>query len=86
MAGSPNDIGVLEENKQQIEILDIYGQEKSSPRAPMREAAIDKEVDSLGEHEVFGRVPITSVPKGEKVIGSRYVFTQKANGNLKLAW
>ena len=45
--------------------------------------ANDKEIKSLREHEVYDLVPITGVPKGKKIIGSRFVFKQKADNRFK---
>ena len=40
-------------------------------------------MDSLKQHDVYKLVNISSVPKEEKIIGSRFVFKQKANGRFK---
>ena len=40
-------------------------------------------MDSLKQHDVYKLVNISSVPKGEKNIGSRLVFKQKADGRFK---
>ena len=41
-------------------------------------------MDSLKQHDVYKLVNISSVPKGEKIIGSRFVFKQKADGRFKV--
>ena len=38
---------------------------------------------SLKEYDVYELVPINQVSKGQKIIGSRFVFKQKADGRLK---
>ena len=40
-------------------------------------------MDSLKQHDVYKVVNISSVPKGEKIIGSCFVFKQKADGRFK---
>ena len=40
-------------------------------------------MDSLKQHDVDKLVNVSSVPKGEKIIGSRFVFKQKADGRFK---
>ena len=40
-------------------------------------------MDSLKQHDVYKLVNISSVPKGEKIIGSRFVFKQKTDGRFK---
>lgn len=83
IAGSPTTSGTAGEGDHRIKIPDTYGEAKSSPQAQFWEAAINKEMNSLKEHDVFDLVPITNIPKGEKAIGSRYVFKQKADNTFK---
>ena len=40
-------------------------------------------MDSLKQHDIYKLVNISSVPKGEEIIGSRFVFKQKADGRFK---
>ena len=40
-------------------------------------------MDSLKQHDVYKLVNISSIPKGEKIIGSRFVFKQRADGRFK---
>ena len=40
-------------------------------------------MDSLKQHDVYKLVNISSVPKGENIIGSSFVFKQKADGRFK---
>ena len=37
---------------------------------------------SLTEHEVYDLIPITSAPQGQMIIGSTFVFKQKADGRF----
>ena len=54
-----------------------------SPQWKDWQGAIQKEMDSLTQHDVYKLVSISSVPKGEKIIGSRFVVKQKADGGFK---
>ncbi|KAI0994843.1 hypothetical protein K3495_g13339 [Podosphaera aphanis] len=45
------------------------------------QAAIDEELESLRIKEVFK--PITHVPHGRRIVGSRWVFTIKSDGRFK---
>ena len=45
--------------------------------------ASDKEIASLEKHGVYELVPITSVPNGRKVVGTRWVYKIKADGVYK---
>ena len=81
--GSPATTGFLEENNQAINIPSSYKAAINSPQAEQWQDAIGKEMESLRKHEVYKLVPITSVPKEEKILGSRFVFKQKADGRFK---
>ena len=39
-------------------------------------------MDSLRKHNVYKMVKMSSVPKEEKIIGSRFVFKQKVDGRF----
>lgn len=80
---NPTASGLAGEDGDRIKIPDTYAKAKASPQASLRGAATDKEMNSLDEHEVFDLVPATTISRGEKAIGSRYVFKQKANGAYK---
>ena len=45
--------------------------------------ASDKEIASLERHGVFNLVPITSVPAGHKVVGTRWVLKIKVDNTYK---
>ena len=40
-------------------------------------------MNSLAGHAVYDLVPITSVPKGQKIIKSGFVFKQNTDGRFK---
>ena len=46
-------------------------------------AASDKEVASLKKNKVYSLLPVTSVPAGHKIIGSRWVYKVKADNSHK---
>ena len=54
-----------------------------SPQWKDWQGAIQKEMDALKYQDVYKLVNISSVPKGEKIIVSRFVFKQKADGRFK---
>ena len=47
------------------------------PQAALWKVASDKEIASLEKHGVYDLVPITSVPNGRKVLGTRWVYKLK---------
>ncbi|CAM9765973.1 unnamed protein product, partial [Ascophyllum nodosum] len=49
------------------------------PQAARWKTASDKEITSLEERGVFNLVPITSVPAGHKVVGTKWVWKIKAD-------
>ena len=53
------------------------------PQAARWKTASDKEIASLEKHGVFDLVPITSVPAGHKVVGTRWVFKMKTDSTYK---
>ncbi len=82
--GSPDYTGFSgEDTSMKIWIPTSYKDAISCPQHKDWQNAIQKEMSSLTEHEVYDLVPITSVPKGQKIIGSRFVFKQKADGRFK---
>ncbi|CAB1102957.1 unnamed protein product [Ectocarpus sp. CCAP 1310/34] len=56
----------------------------NSPQAPQWKAAIAKEMDRLAKQKVHKSVPITSVPKESKILGTRSVFKQQADRKFKV--
>ena len=55
----------------------------SLPQAARWKTASDKEIASVEKHGVFNLVPITSVPAGHKVVGTRWVFKIQADSTYK---
>ena len=53
------------------------------PQAARWKAVLDKEITSLEKHGVFDLVPITSVPVGHKIVGTRWMFKSKAGSTYK---
>lgn len=82
--GTPIQQGFLEEERRAIKIPNTFKEAINSPEAKQWEAAIGKEMASLAKHKVYKMVPIDSVPKDEKILGTRFVFKQKADGSLKV--
>ena len=75
--------GISEEGNQPLKIPNSYKDAVKSPQWKDWQDVIQKEMDSLKQHDVYKLVNISSAPKGEKIIGSRFVFKQKADGRFK---
>ena len=60
------------ENKEQIP--NTFKEAMTLPQGARCKVASDKEIASLEKHSVYELVPITSVPNGRKVVGTRWVF------------
>ena len=69
------------ENKEQIP--NIFKEAMTLPQAARWKVAPDKEIASLEKHGVYEVVPITSVPNGRKVVGTRWVYKIKVDGVYK---
>ncbi|CAB1109818.1 unnamed protein product [Ectocarpus sp. CCAP 1310/34] len=82
--GAPIRQGFLEEEHRAIKIPNTFKEAINSPETKQCKVAIGKELDSRAKHRVFKLVPITSVPKHEKVLGTRFVFKQKADERFKV--
>ena len=80
--GAPAHKGISEEGNQPLKIPNSYKDAVKSPQWIDWQGAIQMEMDSLKQHDVYELVNISSVPKGEKIIGSRFVFKQKADGRF----
>ena len=81
--GIPAHEGISEEGNQPLKISSSYMDSVKSPEGNDWQDAIQKEMDSLKQHDVYKLVNNSSVPKGGKIIGSRFVFEQKADGRFK---
>ena len=53
------------------------------PQTARWKTASDKEIASLEEHDVFSLVPITSIPAGHKVAGTRWKLKIKVDSIYK---
>ena len=62
------------EEGQPVRIPNSYKDAQTSPQWGDWKNAIEKEMDSLRKHNVYKLVKRSSVPKEEKIIGSRFVF------------
>ena len=75
--------GILEETNQAIKIPNTYDEAMSSPQREEWKEACSKEMDNLRKHNVYNLVPLSSVPKGEKILGTKFVFKKKLDGRFK---
>ena len=73
----------LSEEGQLLRIPNSYKDAQKSPQWGDWNNAIQKEMDSLRNHNVYKLVKMSSIPKEEKIIGSRFVFKQKVDGRFK---
>ena len=71
------------EEGQLVRIPNSYKDAQKSPQWGDWNNAIQKEMDSLRKHNVYKLVKMSSVPKEEKIIGSRFVVKQKVDGRFK---
>ena len=81
--GAPAHKEISEEGNQPLKTPNGYKDAKKSPQWKDWQGAIQKGMESLKQHDVYKPVNISSVPKEEKVIGSRFVFKKKADGRFK---
>ena len=82
-ARNPDYKGFSEEGKgSKISIPNNSQDAIKSPQPKQRSKAVRSEMAILKEH-VYELVPIHRVPNGQKIIGSRFVFKQKAGGRFK---
>ena len=70
---------VSEGEKKAKPVPNIFTETRKLPEAALWEAAEGKEIASLIKHQVCDLVPITSVPAGSKINGSRWVYKIKAD-------
>lgn len=55
----------------------------ASPQQEEWKGACGKEMDSLRKNNVYNRIPLSSVPKGEKILPTKFVFKKKLDGRFK---
>ena len=72
-----------QETNQAIKIPNTYDEAMSSPQREEWKEACSKEMDNLRKHNVYNLVPLSSVPKGEKILGTKFVFKKKLDGRFK---
>ena len=78
----PDDDEVLLAQAMDILEPQSYKQALKSPNSPEWQKAMDDNLQSLRENEIYAIVPR---PRGQKIVDSRWVFKVKSNaeGNLK---
>ena len=64
-------------------VLSTFKEAMGLPQAARWKTASDKEIESLEKHGVFDLVPIISVPTGHKLVGTWWVFKNKADRTYK---
>ena len=64
-------------------VLNTFKEAIGLPQAARWKTELDKEIASPEKHGVFNLVPITSVPAGHKVVGTRWVLKIKADNTYK---
>ncbi|CAB1107333.1 unnamed protein product [Ectocarpus sp. CCAP 1310/34] len=75
--------GILEETNQAIEIPNTYDEAMGSPQREEWKGACSKKMDNLRKHHVYSLVLLSSVPKGEKILATKFVFKKKLDGRFK---
>ena len=81
--GAPAHKGISEEGNLPLKIPNSYKDAVKFPQQNDCQGAIQKEMDSLKQHDVYKLANISSVLKGEKIIDSCFVFKQKADRRFK---
>ncbi|CAB1109566.1 unnamed protein product [Ectocarpus sp. CCAP 1310/34] len=66
-----------------VEVPNTYKQAMNSPQSTEWEQAMLKELASLDDHDVADLIPVSSVPAGCSVIGTRWVYRVKTDGRFK---
>ena len=66
-----------------VTVPENYQQAMKLPEAELWKEAAQKEIKSLGDLKVYTLVPISNVPKGPNVIGSKWVFKVKTDSTYK---
>ena len=69
-----------------LEVLNTFKEAMNLPQAARWKAATDKEIASLKKHGVYELVPASSVPVGQKMVGSHWVNKIKADDSSKVVW
>ena len=66
-----NALGRFSGGEKKEYIPSTFKEAMTLPQAAHLKVASDKEIASLKKHDVYELVPITSVPNGRKVVGTR---------------
>ena len=79
--------GLLEETSQVIKIPETYAEAKGSPQRADWKGACGNETDNLREYSVYTQVPLSSVPKGDKILSTKYQYSRRSwTDGSKPAW
>ena len=68
---------------EKLKVSNTFKKAMSFPQAARRKAAAGKEIASLKKHGVYELVPASSVPAGQKVVGSCWINKIKADDLFK---
>ena len=82
-AGSPSHKDVFKGGEEAIDISLTYKEAMVCSQDKELSIVMNKELDSLKQHQPFDTVPIRTDLPNRKVIGSRFAFKQKATGPYK---
>lgn len=61
------------------QIPSTFEETMALPQAAHWKAASDKEIASMDKHGVYELVPITAVPTGQRVVGTRWINSIKTD-------
>ena len=75
--------GILEETSQVIKIPTTYAEAMASPQCQEWKGACGIEMDTLQKYNVYNLVPLSKVPKGDKILDTKFVFKKKLDGRFK---
>ena len=74
---------MLDVSNQVIQIPGTYTEAMNSPQCEDWKGACGNEMDNLRKYDVYNVVPLHGVPKGEKILTTKYVFKKKLDGRFK---
>ena len=70
-----------------IKIPETYAEAKGSPQRADWKGACGNETDNLREYSVYTQVPLSSVPKGDKILSTKYQYSRRSwTDGSKPAW
>eukprot|EP00903_Cladosiphon_okamuranus_P010136 g9598.t1 len=78
--------GLLEETSQVLKIPNTYAEAMNSPQHEEWKGACTNEMKSLKKYDVYTLTPLSSVPKTDKILGTKFVFNKSWTEDSKLAW